>query len=265
MRPSATYPKKLKLITRRDMDIPKHILNDYLPSPLISVISLLQHTPPKISLDPPATPVDGILSTLPSYFEDGDVSRIALTITLLTVPPVKFVQEMYHLIGEKKEHQSFAYDCNGSQILLPFWVLNLWLEQHSVAQVQAIWTKAVQWVNKLPTAQDWTSMLAHIPWKYNLPCALGGSIGIQFLARFCSKEWLSSLHIDQMAAVLDWQMLTDASGKQSVRTVWSDTLRNMYRSGQSEYATSSSAQYLRHLGAEIVGGHIRHMATIVSV
>ncbi|KAF7768644.1 hypothetical protein Agabi119p4_7887 [Agaricus bisporus var. burnettii] len=247
------------------MDIPKPIRDEYLPNPLVSIISLLEHPPPNITPDSPATPVNSMLSTLPSYFENCDASRIALTISSLTVPPVTFVQAMCNLIATNKEYQSFAYDCNGSQILLPFWVVNLWMEQHSVAQAQVTWTRAVAWVNRLSTAQEWMSVLTRIPWKYNLPRSLGGSIGIQFLAGFCSKDWLSSLHIDQMTAVLDWQLLTDAPGKRSVGTVWSDTLRSIYQCGRNEYSSSSSAQYLRHLGAEIAGGQIHHLATIVSV
>lgn len=107
--------------------------------------------------------------------------------------------------------------------------------------------------------------MTHIPWKYDLPRALGGSIGIQFLAGFCSTDWLSSLHIDQMSAVLDCQLGKESPGKRSVTTVWSDALRGIYRSGQDVYLSSSSGQYLRHLGEEIKGGHIHHMATIVSV
>ncbi|XP_006461003.1 hypothetical protein AGABI2DRAFT_117927 [Agaricus bisporus var. bisporus H97] len=153
------------------MDIPKPILDGCLPNPLISVISLLQHPPPNISSDIPDIPVDSILSSQPSYFTEYDASRILLTVSSLVVPPIKFVQDLYNTITTNTAYSSFAYHCSGSQLLLPFWVVNLWLEQHSVAHAQATWSRAVQWVNGLPTAHEWMGMLTSIPWKYELPRA----------------------------------------------------------------------------------------------
>jgi hypothetical protein len=194
------------------------------------------------------------------------VSAIIVMITSLTVPPIKFVQAMQQLIGENKHNQSFAYISNGTKVLLPFWMLGLWQEQHSLVLAQKNWKRAMVWIQRQPTAEEWLRLLSYIPWKYDLPCALGGSIGIQFLAQFCLTEWLTSLHIDQMAAVLDHRLVAEFNGcKCFVGTEWSDILQSFFHSRRGEYLDSPSTQGLRHLAGEIVAGNLLEIATILPV
>jgi hypothetical protein len=76
------------------MDIPKPILDTYIPNPLHSITNLLQFSTPNIAHDSPNISLDGMLSTAASSFEGHDVSAIIMMITSLIVPPLKFVQAM---------------------------------------------------------------------------------------------------------------------------------------------------------------------------
>jgi hypothetical protein len=122
------------------------------------------------------------------------------------------------------------------------------------------------WIQRQPTAKEWLHLLSYIPWKYDLPHTLGESVGIQFLAQFCSAEWLTSLHIDQMAAVLDHRLMAEFNGSKCfVGTEWSDKLQSFFHSWRGEYLDSPSTQGLHHLAGEIVAGNLLKIATILPV
>jgi hypothetical protein len=247
------------------MDIPKAVLQKYLPDSLCSVIRILDYPSPNIDFDRSDIPVDGILCTLPSFLEGQDATSINLTVDSIVIPPIKFIEDLRNIMAEKQGYQSFEYVSNGTTMRLPFWVLNLWMEQHTLVYAQVTWQKAVQWTAGLPAAREWKALMDRLPWQYDLPRAMGGSVGIRFLAKFCSTDWLSTLHVDQMAAVVDDRLGQTFQGYRFVGTAWSDTLRNFHQLRRDEYLCSSSSQFLRNLGEEVKGGNIHCIAAIISV
>jgi hypothetical protein len=79
------------------MDILEPILDAYIPNPPHYITNFLQFPTPNIAHDSPDISLD---ATATSGFEGHDASAIIVMITLLTVPPIKFVQVMQQLIPE---------------------------------------------------------------------------------------------------------------------------------------------------------------------
>ncbi|KAJ7142789.1 hypothetical protein C8R44DRAFT_726119 [Mycena epipterygia] len=214
----------------------------YLPNPRLSVTNLV-----KFSLPPMASSIaEYNVPTTHSFFSrDANHADIDLLRSVI-VPPPSLIGQLTSAIRQQWLDGSESICLPGSTDLFPLWAVDLWSEfQLSVKPEVEGWGKAIEWLKKASAdnpkeVKETFHVLSRLAWtghiKYFTHAMPGNGNHISSLAKFLSRDWLSSTQIDQMTDLILCD-IRDAAPSQDIRlmdTIITAEIVNQYRRSKSE-------------------------------
>ena len=224
------------------------ISNILLSSPKLSIIDFIQYPTPPNKLSR--------LSATPTLFSEAQSAitdeRNAIVLQKLPRPCSDDIAKCRKrlLDGEvdagTKHFQSIDYPISEQKTLkVPIWAFDYWEALEKICEEKAVWLAAEKKLKK-EGAHDILDLLSTVPWNYSLPRALGSVIQ---LAEFCTDDWLQTIHMDQMAIVVNDQM---PSTEQIVLT-WPHTVMMIKTHRFSRETYIEKPTILHRNGVEIEG------------
>lgn len=234
-------------------------LSSLLPCAMLNVVDLSEFKVPTEIL-----PIEKLLSLansdiysqVPSSVQIDHMAFIrALTMpTLLDIATLKERLHQYiSTLGNEDSHldpaltiQSINYTSGKSDIRLPLWILDYWIDAHKVLVHKRMWQTAISWL-KTKKNHGAITALTEVPWTYNVVKAVSASEGMADLAGLCSTKWLSGSQMDTMLLVLDnkLQDVGVVAGFNPTHVI--PILTAIYRHSRDSYTTSAAPAFLREI------------------
>lgn len=246
------------------LEIPPSIKPVILPDPKLSVLNLIRfRTPIGSRVD------DAPLSINPNLFSEAPSSidaRLASIIPGLRPPTLDDLQACFNGLPEaiSAGHKSFNYPKDDLTLIkLPFWVLEYWRQVAAVSAIKIQWTTAEEYMKSVG-AHHVIDKLSEIPWGYILDGSWG--LSITDLAQFCSRNWLSSGHVDIMVQVMNNQL--SSYGIKMVEVLdscYNEKIVRQYRYNPDNYLPDKSAGHLKVLGQQLADGRLTRAAFCIPV
>ena len=171
-----------------------------LPSESLSVLQLLETTPPQVTESFQSINPDGL-------FSFHEATHMSSECFYLPAPSSNFLTHLRACAGQamldgKPSIQHWAR----TDVFLPFDALGTWDYILKVIAAKKAWISALQWMKvqaKTIPEQYMTRimlLLCRVSWKGYIK-GLGSALTITDMATFLSQEWLSDSHIDCMLTV----------------------------------------------------------------
>ncbi|KAG6847070.1 hypothetical protein H0H93_010349, partial [Arthromyces matolae] len=228
---------------------PEYIYGSILPYNTLNILDLLKFPTPPLDTAPKLRSDDTIFSSRSSMI-DSEVSVRALL--KLPIPPLKDINHLLLRVETaiEKGLVSIDYEYNdGTNMKLPLWVLEYWKAIYDVVEAKTRWSSARNWLEQRAEGKQVIEMLSQLPWKYDLPRAMGGNS--LSLACYASEEWLGSTHTVQISEVINAQMAAQGMGAtwRALSQDFTDKLLVVFRYSKDTYHVERSCESLRKLGA----------------
>ncbi len=242
------------------MGIPTWAEDVLLPASTLNVIDLIKFTLPPLENEISLNPTDpSFFSTIPTSIKDARSARILLLLPVPTLVSLKAAQDHVENAGIRG---SVSFLLPGVGLRMPFWALDIWEGFHAVDRSQRRWMAAVTFLESL--GQEKSGILQVIPWNVRLPLHMGSDVDL--LGWYCSTQWLSDTHMDQMAILLEERLRSEGTTTVSTLAIFNvQLLIRTYRYAKDTYSTSTSLRRLRDLGNNLSGGKVMSVVTYVCV
>lgn len=229
------------------MGIPTWAEDVLLPFSTLSVIDLINHPLPPVENQIVLNPSDpSFFSSTPTAIEDARSARLLLSLPVPTQVSLEMAQG--HVKNAEVEGKN-SFLLPGVGLRMPFWALEVWEILHGVNRSQRKWKAAIKFLEGERNV-DALSILHAIPWDTRLPPCMGSDVDL--LTWYCSKQWLSDLHMEQMGTLLHHRLLSEGIKTVSALSVFDmSNLIRAHRYAKETYFTSQSTHHLRTLGDQL--------------
>ncbi|KAJ7435596.1 ribonuclease H-like domain-containing protein [Mycena galericulata] len=238
----------------------------YLPHQKLSVVLLAEFTLPPMS----TTSEDyKIPSDFDFFSEDDDHSDLE-SLTEMTVPPPIVIGK---LLSEARQRyldgaESIRIPWTGQ--LFPLWVLDLWSEFQLIVKPKVEqWVEGIQWLMR-PELQvyrrevkETLQALNTLAWTATIPqetlnwesAIRSKGHPMESFTRYLSREWFSSIHMDQMLDLLlyDIQKKRPAQKFQMMTNAISSEILLQYRKNPRDYNPNED-HFLQRFGKSLEDG-----------
>ncbi|KAF8878966.1 hypothetical protein BD779DRAFT_1474583 [Infundibulicybe gibba] len=245
--------------------LPEYVYGTVLPKGKLSVRDLLTYpTPPTRGPPAPLPPGTELFSRESSLINDMKTVRVLLSLPIPTTVQVNHLHEQA-LKAVEEGFLTFWYPVNttGDIMRLPFWVITCWQAMHDIIIAKQLFTTATNWLGSRVEVRAF-SCLSNALWKGpGVPAKMGG--GINSLVDYCSEKWLSSLHMDQMAVILEDRLSEDTTV--SIMCVsFFEKLTQLHRHSKAEYtSTPPIKQFYHKIGDDLYNQVYTEIAMSISV
>jgi hypothetical protein len=170
----------------------------------------------------------------------------------------------------------YAHLQSGSETTtsFPLWVVSYWNKVVDIKQISTKWLNSRDWITKQLRqnrsaehrllAEEASIMLTLLPWGIKKPDGVSeGGDPSYVLSRYLGPNWLANAEQDEMLELMRVKLLEDPRSCALFRlqnTYFTEKLLQAFDS-KTDYQTSKSSAWLRHLGDEVAQGE----TTLVTV
>ena len=240
---------------------PKAIL-DLIPSPTITVSSVLQNDLPAI-LRSSAVNLQSAESCTTNHMLCWTIEELFKA----PIPPREWLGDLEIIVKKKwfaRARVTSIHHPTISSLCLPLWVGNFWYSLTDVTEQKEKWSRAERWVSNQvqdESVYEARNLMVRIPWGARI-WALAGADSASFvgvLAGLLSTDWLSERRLDTLASYLNFRASRDRT---SVRECWvgdvylSMCIKNVYRAARK---TVNDNLDLKKYQAEINAHGYKHL------
>ncbi|KAJ7050612.1 hypothetical protein C8F01DRAFT_1344185 [Mycena amicta] len=210
-----------------------------------------------------------------SYLVSSPPTHADIDISTLTMPPDAVLRTL--MVALAAADESDAYDSvacphiPGNKSTYPLYLVSYWVELIDVRDTRRQWEAAHKALTKqLETAPGnvaaqtaHTKMLA-LPWGGSL-AGFDERVGLPALARFCTRDWLQTTHINLMLELVDLRGELSAAGLQVLPSEHGRDIMDLYADGGEGYDTEKGYAKLRKQGQDFGTGLDAKLATVVNI
>jgi hypothetical protein len=262
-------------------EIPLHIQDVILPKKNISVLDILDFSLPGIARQ--SSSASGMLQ-LRTFFSTQNATTTDLRkIQQIPLPPLSILE---HLLQATELRNAQSIVCQHVHSLtglhFPPWIVTYWAEVARIRTVKNKWILAEESIelrkkgnlHQTEETKDLTTQvynaLATISWSATVQ-GFPGTVSVDCLAAYMTKEWLTDEHENQMLHLLGLELARggegDSEGIYIAETFFMPLLIGAYKKSDriNQYATASSYDWLRTKGQEFGTGILDKLATIANV
>ena len=118
----------------------------------------------------------------------------------------------------------FNYPTGAGQLQVPFWVIGYWRMAYDIVEAKRVWLSVLERLEKA----GGKDLLACIPWGTTLSLSIGMP-QVEHLADYCSTQWLSSSHMDQMSTILNATLAKSGCPMLAINTKTVGKLISLFR------------------------------------
>jgi hypothetical protein len=179
------------------LEIPDEYQKKLFPAPHMPISQFIHYHFPTVSEDTRIDPARGWFSHEPP------TAGAVVVLVGRPIPPEQTVDTILDIAEDMvaKGHQSIVDPrVPGLTVAFPLWAPTLWKQLLAAVRHQLCWKSAILWLNRDTIRGEYLtaaySAISRLPW--NLPQKLTASELVKFLG--CA--WLSDVHIDMMAWLL---------------------------------------------------------------
>lgn len=243
------------------MGIPTWATDLLLPVPTLNVVDLIKHPLPSMENQLILNPYDpSFFSSIPTSIKDARSARLLLSLPVPTLASLKMTQDHVET-AEIQGSTSFLLPEVG--LRMPFWVLEIWEALYAVDRSRRNWVAAIKFLEGQPD-MNVSSVLQAIPWDTRLPPYMGSEVDL--LGWYCSTQWLSDMHMDQMGTLLRIRLVSEDVKTVSILSVFDvNNLIRAHRYTKETYLTSQSMHHLRDVGDRLSTQAITSVVAYVCV
>jgi Ulp1 protease family, C-terminal catalytic domain len=264
----------LSRCTKEQWEIPKDLQRTLLPAATCTVNQLLEFRLPVQRTSTVFTQPDQYLSSDPINCFQFDVANIP-------TPPTSVVETLSRAAlsaDETDKPQSIRcpHALTQSGKHYPPWLLTLWSELARVMFIKERWDRAVQYLVKPDTdlrngglseekAEEVCQEIQALPWD-SLVKGFEDQGRLFQLHTYCSRDWLSSIHINYMLDLLKSDLGLTVDVSTSIRhTYLTQQVLAAYYYGNETYLTSKSYRAIRELAQDLATGIQDKLGTVLNV
>lgn len=259
---------------QKQLIIPKELQSKLLPSDTFTVNQLLEFHLPSQQTSTIFTQPDQYLSSDPIHYSEFNAIKII-------TPPTSVIKSLSHAVltmDKTDTIQSIAcpHAPGHSRERYPLWLLTFWSELTHVGHIKTRWEQAVQYLAKPDTelrnsgvSEEKAEMVYQeiraLPWNA-LINGFDNQGQLFQLHTYCSRDWLSSVHIDHMLDLLKDDLGIPVNNMISVQHAWhAQQVLATYCYGTETYLTSKSCCALRKQAQDFATGIQDMLATVANV
>lgn len=263
---SAMLPRSSEQLT-----IPKELERALLPAETFTVNQLLEFHLPVQQMSTVFTQPDQYLSSDPincSQFNAADI----------LTPPTSVIEMLSHAIPTMDKIQSIQcpHTHTHSGKRYPLWLLTFWSELTHVRFIKERWNQAVQYLAKPDTdltnsglpiekAKKVCQKILALPWNARIS-GFEDQDQLFQLHTFCSRDWLSSIHINLILDLLKNDLELTADTLTSIQhTYHAQQVLAAYYYGNETYLASKSYRTIRTHAQELATGVQNILGTVANV
>jgi hypothetical protein len=262
---------------RKQLVIPKDLQRTLLPAETLTVNQLLDFHLPVQRMSTVFTQPDQYLSSDPincSQFNAADI----------LTPPAPVIKTLSQAILTADDKDMFRslrcpHAATHSEQLYPLWLLTFWSELDHIRFIRARWEEAVEYLAKPDTnlrssglpaekAEEVCQEIRALPWGA-LVEGFEDQGQLFQLHTYCSRDWLSSIHINYMLDLLKNDLeLTGVTADVSTsiqHTYHAQQISAAYNCGNKIYLTSRSYHAIREHAQDLATGIQDVLGTVANI
>jgi Ulp1 family protease catalytic subunit len=260
-------------------EIPLNILDVILPKKNILVLDFLNFCLPGIARES-SSPLHP-----KSFFSTQNANTTDIRkIQQIPLPPLPILKLLLQAT-ELRDSQSIVCqhipDLAG--LHFPPWIVTYWAEAARIGTVMNKWILAEEAMELQKKAKHQTeetkdlitrvyNALATISWSSTIQ-GFPGSVPVEYLAAYMTKEWLTDEHENQMLHLLGLELASSGEGNSDSERIYIaeatfvPSLIRVYKKTDrtNQYATAPNYNWLRKKGQEFGTGILDKLATITNV
>jgi hypothetical protein len=257
-------------------EIPHNILDVILPKKNISVLDILNFSLPGIARKSPN------LLQPQTFFSTQNATTTDLgKIQQTPLPPLSILEHLLQATELRNAQSIVCQHVPGLGLHFPPWIVTYWAEAARIGTVKNTWILAEEAMELQKKGKHRTeetndlitrayNTLATISWSATVQ-GFPGTISVEYLATYMTKDWLTDEHEDQMLHLLGRELARSSEGDSEriyiAETFFMPSLIMVYKEPDraNQYATASSYSWLRKKGQEFGTGSLDKLATIANV
>jgi hypothetical protein len=258
--------------TQKQLTIPKELQTKLLPSDTFTVNQLLEFHLPVQRMSTVFTQPDQYLSLDSINCSQFDAAKIL-------TPPASVVKTLSHaMLTVDKTDKIQSIQCPHapahSRDCYPLWLLTFWSEMAHIRFVKERWEQAVQYLANPDTqlwlqreiAEETCQEIRALPWNAQIEGFEDQGQLFQ-LHTYCSRNWLSSLHINHMLDLLkdDLGIMVDDTSTSIQHTWHAQQVVAAYYSGNESYLTSKRCSVIREHAQDLATGIQDTLGTVANI
>jgi hypothetical protein len=255
-------------------EIPLDILDVIFPKKNLSVLDFLNFSlPPGIAKEPSSLlqPKTFFSTQNATTTDPGKIQQIPL-------PPLSTLKHLLQATELRNAQSILCQHVPGfTGLHFPPWIITYWAEAARIGTVKNKWILAEEELEKKGKHQTEETKdlitrvrnaLATISWSATVR-GFPGTVSVEYLAAYMTKEWLTDEHENQMLHLLGLELARGGKGEgiYIAGTIFVPSLIKVYGKPDraNQYATASSYNWLRKKGQELGTGVLDKLATITNV
>lgn len=258
-------------------EIPLNIQDVILPKKNISILDILNLSLPGIARE------STNLLRPQSFFSTQNVTTTDLRkIQQTPLPPLPVLEHLLQATELRNAQSIVCQHVPGlTGLHFPPWIVTYWAEAARIGTVKNTWILAEEAMELQKKGKNQTketkdlisrvySALATVSWSATVQ-GFPGTVGVEYLAAYMTKNWLTDEHENQMLHLLGRELARSSEhgskGIYIADTFFIPTLIRVYEkpNRDDQYATTSSCNWLRRKGQEFGTGALDKLATIANV
>jgi hypothetical protein len=260
--------------TKTQWKIPEDIQRTLLPAETSTVFQLLEFRVPVQRMSTVFTQPDQYISSNPvncSRFNAADI----------VTPPASVIETLSHaVLNAERTDKIQSIRCPHAPIHsgkhYPLWLLVFWSELVRIRLIRERWDKAVQYLATLDTglrnsglseekAREVCQDLQALPWDSVIE-GFEDQGQLCQLHTYCSRDWLSSVHINQMLDLLKNDLGLAADASTSIQlTYFTQQVSAAYYYGSETYLKSKRYCAIHELAQNLATGIQDVLETVANV